>query len=931
MKKPVKYSILALIFIGTLITGCSPEGLRVSGIYCENKSEPMGVPTSGLRFSWKISSTERNVLQTAYRLVLAKDLPGSFAEEDLVWDSGIMTEGESILVSYKGPSLEPGTGYLWRVRVWDNLGNESPWSETGRFVTGLESEGDWKGAEWIAFTELDPGKRVVPGIHVPMTKPEWRDRPNGEHLLPVFRREFTAREKPERALVFVSGLGHYELSLNGEKVGDRLLAPGWTHYDERCMYNVYDVTGQVGEGDNCLGMMLGNGFYIVPNSRWRYVMTAYGTPKMILMLKLVYKDGSSEAVVSNGDWRVAPSPLSYSNIYGGEDYNATLEIPGWDRPGFDENRWRRAIRAQAPSAILVAEMDHPVKVNEILEPVSVRRIGNSDRFLYDFGQNASGMVEITVSGNRGDTVRILPAELIRDNMEVEQRASGSPYFLQYILKGKGKETWATRFSYYGFRYAQIEGAAPDTVESALPKIHSLKMLHTRNSAPATGEFNTSFELFNRINSLILWAIRSNIQSVSTDCPHREKLGWLEQTYLMGESVHYNFDIYHLYSKVIDDMIDAQTEEGLIPSIVPEYTRFEGDLVDFRDSPEWGSASIIMPWQLFRWYGDTTKLDKAWEMMVRYADYLESRSVDHILSHGLGDWYDMGPERPGFAQLTPVPLTATAIWYYDLVLMSRIAGILGRTAEADKYGRRAEEVRNAFNSRFFDEEQATYASGSQTAMSMPLVTGLVEEEHRDHVLSNLADSITASGNVLTAGDVGYYFLVRALQDGGKGELLYDMNARDDVPGYGYQLRKGATALTESWPALRVVSNNHMMLGHLMEWFYGGLAGIRQAENSVAYKEVLIHPQIVSKISSASASFESPYGKVVSEWENDVDKLSLRIRVPANTSALVRIPVEGEYEILESGDPLAELKVLSEENGILVIRVGSGEYNFLLTEL
>ncbi len=899
----------------------------------------MGVPTTGLRFSWKISSPERNVTQTAYHLVVTKDHPGSFAAEDLVWDSGRKTGDESILVGYGGPALEPGTGYLWRVKVWDNLGNESPWSETGRFVTGLASKEDWNPAEWIAFSELDPEKRVVPGIHVPMVKPEWRNVPNGEHLLPIFRKEFTAKEQPSRALVFVSGLGHYELRLNGEKVGDRLLSPGWTNYDEQSFYNVYDVTVQVAEGKNSLGMMLGNGFYNVPNSRWRYIMTAYGNPKMILMLRLIYQDGSSEVIVSDENWKVAPGPVTYSNVYGGEDYNATLEIPGWDRPGFDDNRWRHAIKVKSPSRKFTAEMDYPVKVKKILEPVSVSRIGDEEKFLYDFGQIASGIVEIKVSGNRGDTVRILPAELIQDNMEVEQRASGRPYYLQYILKGQGTETWSPRFTYYGFRYVQVEGAVPDTVKSTLPKIHGLKMLHTRNSAPQAGEFQTSFELFNRINSLILWAIRSNIQSVTTDCPHREKLGWLEQTYLMGGSVHYNFDIYQLYSKVISDMMDAQTEEGLVPCIVPEFTRFEDDLVDFRDTPEWGSASIIMPWQLYRWYGDTSKLANTWEMMIRYADYLESMSEDHILSHGLGDWYDMGPERPGYAQLTPIPLTATAIYYYDLVLIARIAELLGKPGEAEKYGKRAMEVRDVFNSKFFDPDAGTYATGSQTAMSMPLVLGLVEEEYRDLVLSNLSDSIYASGKVLTAGDIGYHFLVRALQDGGEGELLYDMNARDDVPGYGFQLRKGATALTESWPALRVVSNNHMMLGHLMEWFYGGLGGIRQTENSIAYKEVLISPNIVGGISSASASFESPYGAIVSEWKKTDTELNLKIQIPANARAVVQIPAEGDYTLLESGDPLESvggLEVLSVNEGILsgnegtlTLRIGSGKYYFTIT--
>ncbi len=928
---------LALAFL-YILGNCSGEALRVESIYCENAVHPAGVSTSGFRFSWKLHSSGRNVMQTAYRIQVTAGIPGTFDEASLVWDSGRIRGGESILVSYAGPDLEPGTEYLWRVKVLDNQGNESAWSEPGRFIIGLETDEDWMQAEWIGYSPLDPAARIVPGINNPGARREWRNKPVGDHILPVLRKEFTVNGPPAKALVFVSGLGHYELRLNGVKVGDHLIAPGWTHYDETCQYNVYDITQQLQGGTNCLGMMLGNGFYIVPNARWRYVIPAYGNPKMILMLKLIFPDGSTEYLISDETWKTAPGPISFSSIYGGEDYNATLEQPGWDRPGFDDKSWKQALRLNYPSGRLTAEMSHPVKVIEVLEPVSVSRIGKGGKYLYDFGQNASGIVEIEVDGHRGDTVKLIPAELIRDNLEVEQRASGRPYFLQYILRGEGQETWSPRFTYYGFRYVQVEGAAPDTADAKGPRIKSLKMLHTRNAAPRAGEFRTSFELFNRIHSLILWAIRSNIQSVITDCPHREKLGWLEQTYLMGGSVHYNYDIYQLYCKVVHDMMAAQTEDGMVPGIAPEYTVFEGD---FRDSPSWGSASVIVPWLVYRWYGDTSLMRTAWNMMRDYVEYLESLSEDHILSHGLGDWYDLGPERPGFVQLTPVAHTATAIYYYDLVLLGKMAALLGMDGESKKYDEWAGVVRQAFNERFFDPESGTYATGSQTAMAMPLVLGLVEETQRERVLSNLIDSIHASDNALTAGDVGFHFLLRALQDGGAGELIYAMNARDDVPGYGYQLKKGATALTESWPALRVASNNHLMLGHLMEWFYGGLAGIRQTEGSVAYREVLISPQPVGDIESACASFDSPYGTIRSAWERREDRLEMNVQIPVNCTAVVRFPAGGGVSakgtagegctIREGKHPLESvdgLSILSDGKDGVSVRIGSGSYHFVI---
>ena len=370
-------------------------------------------------------------------------------------------------------------------------------------------------------------------------------------------------------------------------------------------------------------------------------------------------------------------------------------------------------------------------------------------------------------------------------------------------------------------------------------------------------------IHNRIFTLIDWAIKSNLQSIVTDCPHREKLGWLEQDYLMGASIHYNFDIDHLYRKVVKDMMDAQTEDGLVPDIAPEFVAFDEG---FRDSPEWGSASVILPWLLYHWYGDRQVVQMAWPMMQRYVRYLQGRSSNGILSYGLGDWYDYGPGAPGDAQLTPKALTATAIFYYDVSLMTDMAKLLGYSKDAAAYQALATQLKTQFNEKFFRLPGKVYATGSQTAMAMPLCVGLVEDSDKREVLANLVDSINAGGRALTAGDIGFHFLVKALVDGDCDSLIYAMNDReDDVAGCGLQLKKGATALTESWNALEHGSNDHLMLGHIMEWFYSGLAGISQDEHSVAYKHILIRPRPVGKITSAKGSFLSPYGMITTDWQ------------------------------------------------------------------
>lgn len=885
----------------------------------------VGVSTNEFFFSWKLTSEERNINQTAYRILVSEQTNSS--EKSVVWDSGKIKSNKSILVKYEGKELEPGKEYFWMVMIWGNNGKHSNWSEVKEFTTGLFSDKDWGGAKWIAYDKLPEEKRIVPGIHLPGKS--WRGKDQGLHRLPLLRKEFEVKNGLKRALIFVSGLGHYEMQLNGNKVGDHFLAPGWTHYDETALYNIHDCTSQLQRGQNTLGMMLGNGFFIIPNERYRKVMTAYGNPMMILKLKLEYEDGSVEEIISDESWKTTAGPITFSSIFSGENYDARLEQSSWNMSGFDDSCWQDVIVVNPPCNALLPEKDHPVKKMEEIDAQKIIQIDErEDVFLYDFGQNASGVFELTVKGNSGDMIVLKPAELKTEESHANQRATGRPHYYTYVLKGHGEETWQPRFTFTGFRYIQVEGGVPVTenTDAEKPKILNLKMIHTRNSSPAAGQFQTSFELFNRIDTLINWAIKSNFHSVLSDCPHREKLGWLEQAYLMGEGVHFNFDVYGLYNKIVDDMITAQTVEGLVPDIAPEYTEF---WQDFRDSPEWGSASVIVPWLIYKWYGDMEPMKKAWPMMEKYVQYLEHKSENHIIDYGLGDWYDLGPERPGYAQLTPKALTATAIYFYDVKLMSEIADFLGKKAAVEKYSNWSEEIKNAFNNAFFDAESNIYSTGSQTAISMPLVLGLVEEENCDAVVQTLVESIQNSGKALTAGDVGFNFLVKALRDTGQNQLLFEMNARDDVPGYGYQLKKGATALTESWQALEVVSNNHLMLGHLMEWFYSGLAGIGQTKNSVAYKEVKIEPQLVGEISMARATFESPYGKIVSDWRDSDEEFKLNVEIPVNSTGVVVLVANDVEQVTANGSPIVrgayETKQIS---GKVKVKVGSGNYKFVV---
>jgi hypothetical protein len=580
--------------------------------------------------------------------------------------------------------------------------------------------------------------------------------------------------------------------------------------------------------------------------------------------------------------------------------------------------------------MLNAQMAEPVKLMDTFSAVKINEL-NKNVSVYDFGQNASGIVELKVRGSRGDTIRMYPAELVKEDGTINQRASGSPYYFEYILKGSGTERWQPRFSYYGFRYMQVQTAPEKHDQQTDIVIIDLKALQNRNAAEKIGAFSCSNELFNKTYNLVDWAIKSNMMSLFTDCPHREKLGWLEQAHLMGTSVCFNYDAVNIYRKQIDDMRYSQTNDGLIPEIAPEYVRFDWGGGMFRDSPEWGSSLIIVPWYLYKWYGDQQVLKENYERMKKYIAYLQKKAKKYILYQGLGDWYDLGPKPPGVSQLTPMGVTGTAIFYYDLSILKNIALLLNKKQDAIVFEQMAVKVKRAFNGTFFHKKTNQYATGSQTANAMAIYMGLVEPENKEAVLNNIVSDIHNRNNSLTAGDIGYRYLLCVLHNEGRDNVIFDMNSRSDVPGYGFQLTKGATALTESWAALSTVSNNHFMLGHIMEWFYRGILGIDQSKNSIAYKQVIIEPEVVGNLTSAKGSFQSVHGTIAVDWKKDNSLFQLTTEIPANTTATIYLPVTSTSEIFESYMPVGKtrnIKFDGIEKGKARFSVGSGIYHFVV---
>ncbi|MDE6649841.1 MAG: glycoside hydrolase family 78 protein, partial [Muribaculaceae bacterium] len=734
----------------------------------------------------------------------------------------------------------------------------------------------FEGASWIAM-EKD-STILFPYIHLLKANSE-EAKSLKEYTLPVFKKSVSInRKKLKNAIAHICGLGQYELFINGKKADRHFLSPGWTKYDRSLMYNNIDVTELLkGKKNADLKVMLGNGMYNIPVKGYHKMAGSCGAPKMIFSLDIEYTDGTKDRIVSDQDWTVEESPVRFSSIYSGE----------WTDAGFKGKERNPVVTDPAFDVALIPQPAHTM-IKIVREYPSVK----IDSITYDIGKNCSGIARIKVKGKKGKSIILRPGELLKNGRVSQQ--SQPKYEWKYTLSGNPRgETWQPQFTYAGFRYVEV--IADDDVE-----LLELTGLHTSTDVDESGSFECSDTLFNNIHSLIDQAIRSNLVSITTDCPTREKLGWQEQNHLMAHSIMYRYDVRELFNKIVDDLAESQHRDGAIPTIAPEYTLFEKGS-GFEDTPEWGASFILLPWYIYRWYGDDSAMKKHYGNMKLYISYLTSRSKDHILDYGLGDWFDIGPAKPGKTQLTSVALSATAMYYYELMTMKKIASTLGKETDASEFETLAEDVAAAFNKKFINNTEKVYEKGSQTGLSMALYTGLAEKGGvKDKAYDALVSDIEEHGYALTSGDIGFRYLVRTLAENGGDDILYRMNHNDELPGYAYQLKKGATALTESWQAYDNVSNNHLMLGHLMEWLYGGIGGIRQAEDSSGWNKIIIDPKMAGDISWANSSLITNQGKIECKWQcsDDRKNWNIYVTIPQNTDAEVITP-DGEIKNIGSG--------------------------------
>jgi hypothetical protein len=756
--------------------------------------------------------------------------------------------------------------------------------------------------QWIgAINKIDANIPEGRNYHALALSPEaakkWKETNPLSRRSIYLRKSFRTNGKVKSAIIEICGLGHYELSLNGEKIGDSEFAPLWSDYDKTVYYNTFNVTKNI-QKNNVIGVLLGNGFYNEQGGRYVKMQVSFGPPTLFFRMQITYQNGLKEEIVSDRSWKYSPSPIVFNDMYGGEDYDARLEQNGWDTYNFDDSNWQPVVVQEAPKGKLTLQTATPVKIMETYPVKNIKKTGNF--YVLDMSQNLSGFPLIHVKGKRGDKVRLIVGENLGEDGLVNQSQSGSPYYFEYTLKGEGEEIRHPRFSYYGYRYIQIEGGKMKNVDDKrnLPVITNIKSCFVHNSATQTGHFYCSNSIFNDTHRIIVNAMKSNFQGIFTDCPHREKLGWLEQVHLNAPGLFYNFNLFTFAPKIMQDIRDAQLPNGLVPDIAPEYVIFDDG---FRDSPEWGSTAVILPFMYYQYYGDNTLIVKYYDVMKKYVDYLSTTTKNYILYHGLGDWYDYNEELPaGPSRNTPIGLSATVHYYMDINYLIKAAQILSKSDDISFYTNLKAKVKDSFNKEFFDSLTATYGTGSQASYAMPLFAGLVDVNYKQAVLDNLISDIEKHNYKLTTGDVGNRYLFQVLAENGLSEILYKMLNHYEVPGYGFQLKLGATTLTEQWDPRKGNSWNHFMMGQIDEWFYKSLGGITVDESDYSgFQNIVIAPQVVGDLKFVEVSYISLHGMIKVKWERKNNRFKLYVSIPPNCSAKVYLPNDKSFIKIRSG--------------------------------
>jgi alpha-L-rhamnosidase len=871
---------------------------------------PIGIDARVPRLSWQLHSERRGTAQTAYQIRVALDSAG--LERQPLWDSGKVTSDASIFQEYAGPPPESGRRYYWQVRVWDEQGSATPWSRPAFWEMGLLDAADWR-ARWIA-----------PDL------PEDTTRSNPS---PMLRRDFTIAGPIASARLYVTSLGLYEVELNGQRVGDHLFTPGWTSYDTRLQYQTYDVTTQLQPGANAIGATLGDGWY-----RGRLGFegkhNTYGTRLAFLAQIVVrYMDGNTAVIGTDEQWKASTGALLLSDIYDGETYDARLEKPGWSSPGFADSDWRAVQMITAPRAALIAPVGPPVRRIQELRTVKILRTPAGE-IVFDLGQNMVGWVRLKVRGPAGSTVRMRHAEVLdtAGNFYTGNLRNAKAT-LQYTLKGTGEEIYEPHFTFQGFRYVAVDGYPGTPTADAITGI----VIHS--DMTSTGSFETSNPLINQLQHNILWGQKGNFLDVPTDCPQRdERLGWTGDAQVFARTAAFNMDVSGFFAKWLGDLAADQKPNGSVGWVVPDIvSRVEPGRTG---SAGWGDVATVAPWTMYIAYGDTRLLERQYDSMRRWVEFIRVQAGDDFLwntGFHFGDWLAFATTRADYpGATTDKDLIATAYFAHSTDLLVRSADVLGKADDARRYRELLDHIKAAFN-REYVTESGRLTSNTQTAYALALDFDLLPESRRADAARRLAADVRTMGH-LTTGFLGTPALTRALSNNGYLDEAYALLLNEEYPSWLYPVKQGATTIWERWDGQRpdgsfqdesMNSFNHYAYGAIGEWLYRVVAGLDSDPAQPAYKHMLVQPRPGGALTYARAVLRTPYGEAVSGWRLVGDVLQVSVRVPANTRATVRLPEATLAQVTESGRAVASASGVTraaQDGDVVVVEVGSGDYLF-----
>jgi alpha-L-rhamnosidase len=891
-------------------------------LVCEYYTNPIGLDVPRPRLSWQIRAKHRGARQTAYQILVGKN-PAALedAAADVLWDTGKVMSGNSVHVAYAGTALQPGQRCYWRVRVWDENDAVSAWSALAFWETGLLNSSNWK-ADWIT--------------------PDWDEDVSRPQPAPLLRRSFGVRSDLISARIHATSLGLYELRLNGQRVGDAVLTPGWTSYDHCLQYQTYDVTDLMREGDNVLGALLGDGWFRGYLGLKGY-RNLYGDRlALLLQLHLAYVDGRVEIIGSDEQWRATHGPIQMSDIYMGETYDARQEKPGWDKAGYDDSNWSGARLLDHPKGIVVAQVAPFVRRHEEIQPARILHSPKGETIV-DFGQNMVGWVQLRVRGPAGTTITLRHAEVLdqQGNLYTENLRTAAQT-TSYTLKGltDTDEVFEPHFTFQGFRYVAVEGFPGEPTPGDFTGI----VVHS--DTPPTGTFECSNPLINQLQHNIVWGQKGNFVDVPTDCPQRdERLGWTGDTQVFIRTACFNMNVATFYTKWLRDLGVEQLPNGSVPFVVPDVlTRIDsGELPppSASGAAAWGDAALICPWTIYLCYGDTRLLEEQYQSMASWVDFMRSRTDEDLIwrkGFQLGDWLDYrGQDARRPTPVTNNELIATAFFAYSTNLLAKAARALGKTSDADCYADLADKVKAAFNDEFVTPS-GRVGPNTQTAYVLALHFDLLPESVRPLAVKRLVEEIRRDQYHLTTGFVGTPYLCHVLSRYGHADVAYRLLNQEEYPSWLYPIRQGATTIWERWDGIKpdgsfqdasMNSFNHYAYGAIGDWLYQVVAGIELDPDTPGYKRILIRPQPGGQLTYAGASLDSMYGTIESKWIREGDEFQLIVTIPANTEGVVHLPAQPVGDISEQGQALGQVEGIREvqqEREAVILALGSGHYHF-----